>query len=254
MERNIGGYDFRLVAAIEPRRDAAGNVDTYTYWPPAGKRLNRHGRGPFCRFDFPQDWPYPGVYVIPVDGNPVYVGQCEDLSRRFGPQGYGHIARRNCLRDGQATNCKVNAHIAAVAARGSRVEVWFLQTHRRFQVEGELVRQLRPPWNSHRGRYSAEAPPSRGGTISMPAAEDFRRALLEIVAEAERSGARSITVSAGELHRRVGGYPGRNHRMPVCCEVMRSVMVAGDTIVSQPPAGQGASLAIQYRLPRPRPV
>ncbi len=126
MDRKIGEYTFRFVATIEPRRDAAGQVTTYTHSAPAGLRLNRYGRGPFCRFDFPQEWPHAGDYVITVDERPVYVGECENLSRRFGPQGYGYIARRNCLSDGQATNCKVNAYIAVVAAAGSRVCVWFL--------------------------------------------------------------------------------------------------------------------------------
>lgn len=254
MERKIGGYEFRFVATIEPRRNAMGSVTTYTYSAPEGKRLNPYGRGPFCRFGFSREWPDAGVYVITADEAVVYVGECEDLSRRFGPQGYGHIARRNCLSDGQATNCKVNAHIAVVAAASSRVRVWFLQTDRRFEVERELVAELKPPWNSRRARYPAAAAPSRGGAISMPTAEDFRGELHAIFAEGKRSGPSSVTVRAGDLHRRVGGYPGGNHRMPVCCEVMRSVMLAGDSVLDQPPSGKGASLAIQYRLPRPRPV
>lgn len=88
----------------------------------------------------------------------------------------------------------------------------------------------------------------------MPTADDFRRELQVMFAEGDRSGASSVTVRAGDLHRRVGGYPGRNHRMPVCCEVMRSAMGAGDRVIDEPPSGKGASLTIQYRLPRPRPV
>jgi hypothetical protein len=252
MERKIGGYEFRLVAMIEPRRDAAGSVVTYTHSAPEGKRLNLYGRGPFCRFAFPRDWPYAGVYAITADEAVVYIGECENLSRRFGPQGYGHIARRNCLSDGQATNCKVNAHIAVVAAAGSRARVWFLQTDRRFEAERELVAEIKPPWNSRGSRHPTAAAPSRGGAIAMPTAEDFRRELHAIFTEGERSGASSVTVLAGDLHRRVGGYPGGHHRMPACCQVMRSVMVAGDAVADEPPSGKGASLAIQYRLPRPR--
>lgn len=61
-----------------------------------------------------------------------------------------------------------------------------------------------------------------------------------------------MDVNAGELHRRVGGYPGSNHRMPVSCEVMRSAMGsdAGDIVLSQPPKGDGATLTIRYVLPR----
>lgn len=254
MERKIGGHDFRFVAAIEPRRDAAGSVTTHTHSAPEGRRLNLYGRGPFCRFDFPREWPYAGVYAITTDEAVVYVGECENLSSRFGPRGYGHIARRNCLSDGQATNCKVNARIAVVTSAGSRVGVWFLQTDRRVEVERKLLAELKPPWNSLGRRYPTAATPSQGGAISMSTAEDFQRELHALFAERERSGASSVTVGAGDLHRRVGGYPGRNHRMPVCCQVMRSTMVAGDTVIDEPPSGKGASLAIRYRLPRPRPV
>jgi 5-methylcytosine-specific restriction protein A len=49
----------------------------------------------------------------------------------------------------------------------------------------------------------------------------------------------------------IGGYPGAGkHRMPVCCEAMRSEKRAGDEIVFEPPKGKGASLTIRYRLPR----
>jgi 5-methylcytosine-specific restriction protein A len=51
----------------------------------------------------------------------------------------------------------------------------------------------------------------------------------------------------------VGGYPGENHRMPVCCEVMRSTMAPGDQVVETPPSGKGAALTIRYRLPRGAP-
>jgi hypothetical protein len=71
------------------------------------------------------------------------------------------------------------------------------------------------------------------------------------LAEAEARGAPSVCVNAGEVHRAVGGYPGPDHRMPVCCRVMRDMMRDGDRVTSEPRKGQGASLEIEYRLPRP---
>jgi 5-methylcytosine-specific restriction protein A len=61
---------------------------------------------------------------------------------------------------------------------------------------------------------------------------------------------REITIKSGDLHRRVGGYPSHNHRMPVCCHVMRANMRSGDQILAAPPKGDGATLVIRYRLPR----
>jgi len=83
-----------------------------------------------------------------------------------------------------------------------------------------------------------------------PTAQDFQDALDSIFHEAERSGKRYVDVKSGDLHRLVGGYPGRNHRMPVCCEVMRRNMRPDDQILHQPPSGQGATLVIRYKLPR----
>jgi len=86
----------------------------------------------------------------------------------------------------------------------------------------------------------------------MPTAEDFKLELHRMMLEAMKEGKVSVVINAGELHSRVGDYPGRDHRMPVCCEVMRTAFArdAGDVILEEPPSGQGASLTIQYSLPR----
>jgi hypothetical protein len=90
----------------------------------------------------------------------------------------------------------------------------------------------------------------------MPTAEEFRLELHRMMLEAIRSGNEFAEINAGDLHRRVGGYPGPNHRMPVCCEVMRTAVAAdyGDVIVASPPAGSGATLTIRYHIPRPESV
>jgi len=90
----------------------------------------------------------------------------------------------------------------------------------------------------------------------MPNADDFRNELYRMMLEAMKARRPFAEINAGELHRRVGDYPGKNHRMPVCCEVMRGALApdAGDVILEQPPSGQGASLTIRYVLPRPEPI
>jgi 5-methylcytosine-specific restriction protein A len=90
----------------------------------------------------------------------------------------------------------------------------------------------------------------------MPTAEDFKLELHRMMLEAMKAGRGSVEINAGELHRRVGDYPGKNHRMPVCCEVMRRALAldAGDVIVEEPPSGRGASLTIRYVLPRAVPI
>jgi len=80
--------------------------------------------------------------------------------------------------------------------------------------------------------------------------EDFQRALEKRFDQAHRRGESYVDIKASDLHREVGGYPGPNHRMPLCCRVMRKNMQDGDVVLQEPPCGQGASLTIRYYLPR----
>jgi len=96
--------------------------------------------------------------------------------------------------------------------------------------------------------------PQRGA--KMPTADEFREALYGCFYEAFKDHRSTVEVNAGELHRRLGGYPGPDHRMPLCCRVMRELIdqAAGDVILNEPPSGQGASLTIRYVLPRREPL
>src|SRR5450759_1509888 len=78
-------------------------------------------------------------------------------------------------------------------------------------------------------------------------ADTFRNALSEIFSESRGS---FVDVTSGDLHRLVGGYPGKHHNLPTCCNVMTSAMQSGDTILAKPPKGRGATLTIRYVLPR----
>jgi 5-methylcytosine-specific restriction protein A len=84
----------------------------------------------------------------------------------------------------------------------------------------------------------------------MVNASDFRAELNRLFREAGAEGLPYVDVTAGELHRRVGGYPGTNHRMPTCCNVMQQEMRPGDRLLHAPPKGRGASVEIRYSLPR----
>lgn len=105
------------------------------------------------------------------------------------------------------------------------------------------------------GRHSAEEPASRASEsgyraeepTSRPKAEAFRRALQAIFNDAKDD---FVVVTSGDLHRLVGGYPGRNHNMAGCCSVMMNMRRPGDRILAQPPSGKGATLTIRYVLPR----
>lgn len=84
----------------------------------------------------------------------------------------------------------------------------------------------------------------------MATAHRFHQTLCAIFKGASGEGLRLAVVNAGTLHRQVGGYSGRGHRMPACCSAMHSEMQYGDSILATPPKGQGASLTIRYVLPK----
>jgi 5-methylcytosine-specific restriction protein A len=85
----------------------------------------------------------------------------------------------------------------------------------------------------------------------MPLTElDIQNELNNILFSAQNKHIHFVDVKSGDLHRRVGGYPAYNHRMPICCSVMKNSMKSGDIILHEPPSGQGASLIIRYKLPR----
>jgi len=81
--------------------------------------------------------------------------------------------------------------------------------------------------------------------------ETFLNKLEEIFLNETNLNHSEITITSGELHRLVGGYPGVNHRMPVCCSAMRELFNKDtDAIIYSPNSGTGASLKIRYSLPR----
>jgi hypothetical protein len=84
----------------------------------------------------------------------------------------------------------------------------------------------------------------------MPNKDEFCEELHARFRRAVERGANEIEVISGELHRSLGGYPDANHQMPSCCDVMHEECRAGDVVISAPPSGRGASLKINYKLPR----
>jgi len=78
----------------------------------------------------------------------------------------------------------------------------------------------------------------------------FEKELKRQIGVAQAQGKSHVDINSGELHRDLGGYPGPDHRMPICCNVMKNEMKRTDRILNQPSKGRGASLTIRYSLPR----
>lgn len=253
----VCGLQFWAAGPLQLRRDASGQIQEYSHSLPDGVRGNAHSVGPFCYFSLPQAPDAAGVYAIFVSGKLKYIGESENLTGRFSATGYGRISPRNLHYDGQSTNCKLNSNVISAAKDSNVTEIWFHPTNDRKTVESRLIAELDPEWNGRQSRpdpnFSTPATPKSFRPRAEghgAAAEEFRTTLLNLLQEREKGDASCAVVKAGDLLRIVGGYPGNNHRMPVCCAVMRSFMRSGDRFLYQPPKGNGASLEIEYRLPR----
>ncbi|MGH2560697.1 MAG: GIY-YIG nuclease family protein [Thermomicrobiales bacterium] len=108
--------------------------------------LHKHGHGTFCKFLISVPKGLIRVYALVVDGSARYIGECEDLGKRF-KMGYGNISPRNCYKGGQQTNCKINRRVLDVSKAGGRVDPYFHPTPQRKPVEKQLVSTYAPPWN-----------------------------------------------------------------------------------------------------------
>jgi len=73
--------------------------------------------------------------------------------------------------------------------------------------------------------------------------EDFIELILSKI---ENMEVNYIDLVSGDIHRELGGYPGRSHSMPTCCKTMRKMMISDDEVLFSPPKGNGATLKIRY--------
>ena len=146
---NWAGTTFGLVCRIEPLRKGKKILEDQPQSRYDNKRklpLNKWGGGPLCKFRIPPTPRQEGVYVIAVNGNAQYVGECEDLTTRFN-NGYGSISPRACFVGGQPTNCRINTFVLAEAKKGNHIDLWFAPSADRKALEASLIRELRPAWN-----------------------------------------------------------------------------------------------------------
>lgn len=147
--------DFKLICEIKPFTNKDGSFIEYEpykqYKNAAGKKLHRYGKGPFCQFRIPDYINQTGVYIIKVETQVKYVGECENFSVRYNA-GYGQISPRNCFEGGQSTNCKINSYILQEAKKGCKIELLFCISWDRFALERELIELYKPDWNSTLGK------------------------------------------------------------------------------------------------------
>ena len=117
-----------------------------------GHFLNPYGDLTYSTFSIadPSALDARGVYAYYADDTLKYIGRCKDSMRKRVNQGYGKIHPKNCFRDGQATNCHLNALITAEARQ---VSLWLCGMEDVSAIETlerRLIREYTPPWNIQR--------------------------------------------------------------------------------------------------------
>jgi hypothetical protein len=146
----IADYEFERIGDINPVRDADGSIERFMpqrrYKNLRNVSLNKYGEGPFCKFKISNRLQTSGVYILTIDDEVRYVGECANLSARFN-SGYGNISPKNCFKGGQETNCRLNNLVYLAAIAGQRISLWFFQTADYKAMEAALRSTMKLAWN-----------------------------------------------------------------------------------------------------------
>ncbi len=111
------------------------------------KFLNKYGDQTYCTFSIRDFTAEKGVYAWIVNDTLHYIGRSHDPFGKRINSGYGRIAPKNCYLDGQATNCHLNALIAANIEDVSFSVCPIDDDETIDLVERELIRLHKPKWN-----------------------------------------------------------------------------------------------------------
>ena len=149
MKRVALGYEFTDIGRI--RLDKDNEIPQSRYVKASQTPLNKYGNGPFCRFRVAKGCKKEGVYILASGVEELYIGECENLEKRWGSGGYGGISPKNCFKGGQETNCRINNLILQASKKGIEMTLWFCEIgggkQKRIEVERKLVQSLNPQWN-----------------------------------------------------------------------------------------------------------
>lgn len=147
----IHALKLNYVCEIALKKDNAGKILEYHFQEDitgnTELRFSQYGKGPFCRFSIPNGYSgKSGVYFMFEDSALRYIGECANLATRFN-LGYGIIEARNCLHDGQQTNCRINHLILEKIKDQGRILLYFYETSDRKHLETKLISHYHPLWN-----------------------------------------------------------------------------------------------------------
>jgi hypothetical protein len=111
--------------------------------------LNRYGDACYCEFRLhdPNIAMLKGLYCFAEGGSIKYIGKSIDSFANRINNGYGRIHPKNCYRDGQATNCHLNALIADCVGQVVLFVCPMLDNQDIQVTEAALIAQEKPEWN-----------------------------------------------------------------------------------------------------------
>jgi hypothetical protein len=146
---------FEHVTKISPITEENNRIKKYFSYKRYSKKdqkdLHKHGEGPFCKFKISNEYKKNGSYIITIDDEIKYIGECQNLSKRYN-MGYGNISPRNCFKGGQLTNCRINNKIYKEITNNKIINLFFRATNDRHNLESFLIERFDPPWNKTRGK------------------------------------------------------------------------------------------------------
>ena len=259
-------YEFQFVQVIQPVQNKDGSIREVTpqdrYEKRESSKLHKYGSGTYCYFSIDAaKWAgVSGVYTIYIENQLIYIGQAQNLAKRFN-QEYGSISPRACYEHGQTTNCKINQVVLNAAKAGKQIELFFLTTPYYQKIEEELIRFYNPQYNvalrsdratdqfeQRRTRarttdYTSSKKSTSEKTAKNVSTDEVRAYIQELIQTAKSNGLHELTLRSGEIHSLLG----MDRAMPTVCRAMRTLR--GDykyIVIEQPPKGKGSRLVFRY--------
>lgn len=114
--------------------------------------LNRYGDFEYTQFyiENKEHLNLKGIYLYSSNGEIKYIGRCLDSFGKRINQGYGKIHPKNCFKDGQATNCHLNALVTKKIKEEGKISFYILPLKDEDDIkalEVELIKSYKPEWN-----------------------------------------------------------------------------------------------------------
>jgi hypothetical protein len=114
--------------------------------------LNKYGDLEYSIFSLANKEQYnlKGVYFYYLNNELKYIGRCRDSMQKRVNSRYGKISPKNCFKDGQSTNCKVNAFVTKYR-EDIELKIFVMDDVKEIEeLESRLILEFEPEWNGRK--------------------------------------------------------------------------------------------------------